>query len=76
MKQALNQSWKWLVGVLLTLLGFSSCSKPDPVPTTMYGPPPGVYMYGPRPSSFKTLSQEGSPSEELPMAEIPELQEE
>ena len=66
---------KWMLATgLLSLLGFSSCTKPDPAPTPMYGPPEGVYMYGPRPSSYQTLSKASSPSEQLTMTEAPELE--
>ena len=66
---------KWMLATgLLSLLGFSSCTKPDPVPTVMYGPPEGVYMYGPRPTSYQTLSQASSPSEQLTMTEAPGLE--
>ena len=55
--------WKkartWLLGSLLTLLGFSSCEKPG---ADMYGPPP-MLMYGPPPpqNGYQARS-EGEPS--------------
>ena len=65
---------KWmLVTGLLGLLGFSSCTKPDPVPI-MYGPPTYVCMYGPPLSSYQTHSQASSPGEQPTMTEAPELE--
>ena len=66
-------AWKkartWLLGGLLTLLGFSSCEKPGP---DMYGPP--LTMYGPPVDRYQTRSQRDDPmQEELAVPETPEV---
>lgn len=71
-------AWKkartWLLGSLLTLLGFSSCEKPGP---DMYGPPLAMYgppMYGPLENACLTRSQADDPrQEEVTGPETPEV---
>jgi hypothetical protein len=76
MRIALKKAWKWVLGGLLGLLGFTSCEKPGP---DMYGPLPGTYisMYGPAPASYETRAPQTDPEEGLsetvaPEAEVPE----
>ena len=68
MKSAFKKARTWLLGGLLTLLGFSSCEKPGPA---MYGPP--LLMYGPPvPDNCQTRSAENPSNEELAEPVTPE----
>ena len=69
MIKALKKTRTWLLGGLLTLLGFSSCEKPRP---DMYGPP--LVMYGPPENSYQTRSHgDDSLRDELAGSVTPEV---
>ena len=69
MIKALKKTRTWLLGCLLTLLGFSSCEKPGP---DMYGPP--LVMYGPPENGYQTLSQGNDPMQgQLAVPVTPEV---
>lgn len=70
MSDKLKKARKFILGGMLTVLGFSACDPDDPDMRDMYGPP--VYMYGPpAPSGQYQFQQpdQGSPESELPVSD-------
>ncbi|MBQ3438572.1 MAG: hypothetical protein IJG35_01145 [Bacteroidales bacterium] len=70
MSDKLKKARKFILGGLLTVLGFSSCDPDDPDDRAMYGSP--VYMYGPPAPSGQYQSQQpdqGSQEPELPVSD-------
>ena len=69
MSDILKKARKFILGGLLTVLGFSACDPEDDPFVDMYGSP--YVMYGPPPPSEQYQYQEttGQPSEALPAEE-------
>ncbi|MBQ8021364.1 MAG: hypothetical protein IJ255_01565 [Bacteroidales bacterium] len=70
MSDKLKKARKFILGGMLTVLGFSSCDPDDPDMRDMYGPP--APMYGPpAPSEQYQFQQSGQGSQEteLPVSD-------
>ncbi len=75
MSSKMKNARRFILGGLLSLLGFSSCEPDEPDAPVMYGPP--VYMYGPPAASRQYPSQDpGSSLEEsaLPVIDLTEVE--